>query len=136
MALNDRPPNLAQLLADPDQHGRACKAREILDRIGDKWSLSVIHSLGRETVRFMELRRDIPGISQRMLTATLRGLERDGIVSRTVYPVVPPRVDYALTELGQTLLATVCTLMSWSYDHADEIDKAREEYDERAISRL
>lgn len=136
MALNDRPPNLATMLNDPDLHSRACKAREILDRIGDKWSLSVIHSLGRETVRFMELRRDIPGISQRMLTATLRGLERDGIVSRTVYPVVPPRVDYALTELGQTLLATVCTLMSWSYDHADQIDKAREEYDERAIGRV
>lgn len=135
MALNERPTSLAAALADPDQHSRACKAREILDRIGDKWSLSVIHRLGHETVRFTELRRDIPGISQRMLTATLRGLERDGIVSRTVHPVVPPRVDYALTELGQTLLATVCTLMSWSYDHADLIDQARKEYDER-ISRV
>ncbi|MBM7783895.1 winged helix-turn-helix transcriptional regulator [Tenggerimyces flavus] len=137
MASNDRPANLANVAelasvaSDPDDHRRACKARDILDRIGDKWSLLVIRRLSNETVRFTELRRDVTGISQRMLTATLRGLERDGIVSRTVHPVVPPRVDYALTELGQTLLASVCTLVSWSYDHSDQIDEARSAYDQR-----
>jgi DNA-binding HxlR family transcriptional regulator len=124
-------PTFAQMLADPIWHATACRSRQILDRIGDKWSLSVIHRLGHETVRFTELKHDIPGISQRMLTATLRGLERDGVVRRTVHPVVPPRVDYALTSMGQTLLSTVCTLMSWAVDHADEIDEAREEYDRR-----
>lgn len=108
-----------------------CQAREILDRVGDKWSLAVIHQLGWGSRRFTELKRGIDGISQRMLTATLRGLERDGLVSRTVYPVVPPRVDYELTSLGQTLLATVCALMSWTVEHLDEIDQARKEYDAR-----
>lgn len=107
----------------------ACHARQILDRVGDKWSLAVIHELGQSTKRFTELRRGIDGISQRMLTAALRGLERDGLVSRTVYPVVPPRVEYRLTDMGRTLLGTVCTLMSWAYDHAEQIDKARAEYD-------
>jgi DNA-binding HxlR family transcriptional regulator len=127
--------------ADPqaDHDAAACHARQILDRVGDKWSLTVIHQLGA-TRRFTELRRAIPGISQRMLTVTLRGLERDGLVSRTVHPVVPPRVDYELTPLGQTLLGTVCTLMSWAVEHGEEIDQAREAYDERerdaaAISR-
>ena len=113
-----------------DQVRAACHARQILDRVGDKWSLTVIHQLG-STRRFTELRRAIPGISQRMLTVTLRGLERDGLVTRTVYPVVPPRVDYALTPLGQTLLGTACTLMNWAVDHGVEIDEARAAYDER-----
>jgi DNA-binding HxlR family transcriptional regulator len=126
-----RLPTLAELLADPIQHDRTCKARQILDRVGDKWSLSVIHRLAHDTMRFTELRRDVPGISQRMLTATLRALERDGLVSRKVHPVVPPRVDYALTAMGKTLLSTVCSLMAWADDHADDIDAAREEYDVR-----
>jgi DNA-binding HxlR family transcriptional regulator len=118
--------------ADPtgDHDAAACHARQILDRVGDKWSLTVIHQLGA-TRRFTELKRAIPGISQRMLTVTLRGLERDGLVSRTVHPVVPPRVDYELTPLGQTLLGTVCTLMTWAVEHGDEIDEARAAYDER-----
>jgi DNA-binding HxlR family transcriptional regulator len=112
----------------------ACHARQILDRIGDKWSLAVIHQLGT-TRRFTELRRAIDGISQRMLTVTLRGLERDGLVERTVHPVIPPRVDYTLTPLGRTLLGTVCTLMSWSVEHGDEIDQARAAYDARQRGR-
>jgi DNA-binding HxlR family transcriptional regulator len=108
-----------------------CVAREILDRVGDKWSVYVIHMLGGQTRRFSELRRGIEGISQRMLTVTLRGLERDGIVTRTVYPVVPPRVDYALTPLGETLLETVCSLMTWAEAHRPDIDAARARYDER-----
>ncbi len=110
---------------------KLCHARQILDRVGDKWSFSVIYSLASETKRFTQLKRDIDGISQRMLTATLRSLERDGLVRRTVYPVVPPRVDYELTPLGLTLTRTVCELMSWAMEHADEMDEARAEYDAR-----
>jgi DNA-binding HxlR family transcriptional regulator len=113
--------------------GRLCYARQILDRIGDKWSLSVIHQLSaHQVMRFTELKREIDGISQRMLTATVRVLERDGLVERTVHPVVPPRVDYRLTPLGQTLMGTVCALMSWAVEHADDIDEARAAYDEKA----
>jgi DNA-binding HxlR family transcriptional regulator len=116
------------------QADRMCHARQILDRLGDKWSIAVIHSLGKGTKRFTELKRDIDGISQRMLTATLRTLERDGLVRRTVHPVVPPRVDYVLTDLGLTLLGTVCTLMTWAVTHADDIDEARAEYDARPVA--
>src|SRR5579863_2486469 len=80
-----------------------CRASEVLGRVGDKWSLQVIFSLGDGARRFTDLKRGIDGISQRMLTVTLRGLERDGIVTRTMYPVMPPRVDYALTPMGRTL---------------------------------
>ncbi|MGP4029796.1 winged helix-turn-helix transcriptional regulator [Actinomadura sp. 3N407] len=108
-----------------------CRAREILDRVGDKWSLQVISLLGERTKRFTELRREIDGISQRMLTVTLRGLERDGIVSRTVYPVMPPRVDYSLTPMGATLLDAASTLVKWAESHINEIDAARADYDVR-----
>ena len=114
------------------EHDRLCHARQILNRVGDKWSISVIYELGDSTMRFTELRRAIDGISQRMLTSTLRGLERDGLVERTVHPVVPPRVDYRLTELGLTLSEPVCSLMSWAIVHAEDIDEARAAYDRRA----
>jgi DNA-binding HxlR family transcriptional regulator len=110
---------------------RTCRVREVLDRIGDKWSLTVIAELGKESCRFTELRRRIPGLSQRVLTVTLRGLERDGMVRRTVHPVVPPRVDYELTELGRTLLTTVWEFLGWAVDHIDDIDQARADYDAR-----
>src|SRR6266536_1768356 len=109
-----------------------CRAREVLDRVGDKWSLYVIHLLGGGTKRFRDLRRMIEGISQRMLTVTLRGLERDGLISRTVHPTVPPRVDYALTPMGRTLLDTVCRLVEWADAHLPDIDAARAAYDRRA----
>ena len=112
-------------------HDATCKIRDIINRVGDKWTLAVIHQIGTSTRRFTELLRIVPGISQRMLTATLRGLERDGLVQRTVYPVVPPKVEYRLTPMGETLLQTVCMLMSWAYDHSDAIDAAREAYDAR-----
>jgi DNA-binding HxlR family transcriptional regulator len=108
-----------------------CQARDILGRIGDKWSLYVITRLGEGTRRFTDLRRSVEGISQRMLTVTLRGLERDGIVTRTVHPVVPPRVDYALTPLGRTLLDTVGTLVTWAEEHVGQIENARTTYDTR-----
>ncbi len=108
-----------------------CRAREVLDRIGDKWSLYIIHLLGERSRRFSDLRRTIDGISQRMLTVTLRGLERDGLVARTVHPTVPPRVEYALTPMGCTLLDTVCALIAWTDEHLPHIDAARAAYDRR-----
>jgi DNA-binding HxlR family transcriptional regulator len=109
-----------------------CRVREILERVGDKWSLFVISCLGDGPMRFTALKRSVDGISQRMLTVTLRGLERDGIVSRTMYPVVPPRVEYALTPLGQTLLDATGALMTWADAHLDEVDAARAAYDARS----
>lgn len=109
----------------------ACEVRQILDRIADKWSLLVIALLDTRTMRFNELRREIDGISQRMLTHTLRQLERDGIVHRTIYPTVPPRVDYVLTELGSSLHETIQALVTWTEAHQDEIARARIAYDAR-----
>jgi DNA-binding HxlR family transcriptional regulator len=117
----------------PDPNINGCRAtREILDRIGDKWSLYIIASLTKGTMRFNELRRGIDGISQRMLTLTLRGLERDGLVSRTMYPTIPPRVDYELTELGQTLLVPVMALVSWADNNQLAIKEAHERFDEKS----
>ena len=109
----------------------ACEVRQILDRIGDKWSVLVIALLGPGPRRFMELRRDIGQISQRMLTLTLRQLERDGLVQRTVFPVIPPRVEYRLTPLGETLLESIQGIVSWTLDHREEIVAARSAYDVR-----
>ncbi|SEN07144.1 winged helix-turn-helix transcriptional regulator [Nonomuraea pusilla] len=108
-----------------------CDVRHILDRIADKWSLLVIALLDRRTMRFSELRRAVDGVSQRMLTVTLRQLERDGLVRRTVYPVVPPRVEYALTPLGISLHEVIKSLVIWTEEHQQEISAARSAYDER-----
>jgi DNA-binding HxlR family transcriptional regulator len=113
------------------QQTQACEVRDLLDRLADKWSLLVVELLDRSTRRFSELRHEIDGISQRMLTLTLRQLERDGLVRRTVYPVVPPRVDYALTPLGTTLLETIQPLVAWARAHRDEVAAARSAYDTR-----
>jgi DNA-binding HxlR family transcriptional regulator len=109
-----------------------CEVRQILDRVADKWSLLVIALLDRRVLRFTELRREIDGVSQRMLTVTLRQLERDGLVRRTVHPVVPPRVDYELTPLGASLHETIQALVSWTESHQQEIAAARSAYDVRA----
>ena len=107
-----------------------CRAHEVLARVGDKWSVYVIHVLGEAgTLRFGELRQRVEGISQRMLTVTLRSLERDGLVSRAMYPQVPPRVEYALTPLAMTLRGIVAQLVAWSQAHLPEIDAARARYD-------
>ncbi|NUU23847.1 MAG: helix-turn-helix transcriptional regulator [Streptomycetaceae bacterium] len=126
------------LCGDTDDYGarqwdtRAdCEVRQILDRIADKWSLLVIALLDRRVLRFSELSRLIDGISQRMLTITLRQLERDGLVKRTVYPVVPPRVDYELTSMGVTLHDTIQALVDWTESHQDDIAAARADYDRR-----
>ncbi len=102
---------------------------EILSRVGDKWSVQVVVQLGEGPKRFNELRRLVTGISQRMLTLTLRGLERDGLVTRTVYPTIPPRVDYQLTGLGCSLLKTVRGLGEWAIENRDEILDARRRFD-------
>jgi DNA-binding HxlR family transcriptional regulator len=109
-----------------------CEVRQILDRIADKWSLLVIALLDKRRMRFTELRRQIDGVSQRMLTVTLRQLERDGLVHRTVHPVVPPRVDYELTPLGSSLHATIQALVTWTETHQREIAAARSAYDARS----
>ncbi|TLS40563.1 helix-turn-helix transcriptional regulator [Streptomyces montanus] len=110
-----------------------CQVRQILDRVADKWSLLVIALLDSRRLRFTELRREIDGISQRMLTVTLRQLERDGLVRRTVHPVVPPRVEYELTPLGGTLHTTIRSLVTWTEEHQNEIAAARAAYDERGV---
>lgn len=104
---------------------------EVLARVGDKWTVMVIDALGEGSRRFNELRRTLPGISQRMLTLTLKNLERDGLVSRTVTPSVPPRVDYDLTELGRSMLVPVRALGQWAQAHIPEMDAARRRYDAR-----
>jgi DNA-binding HxlR family transcriptional regulator len=103
----------------------ACEIRNLLDRLADKWSLLVVELLGDETRRFSDLRRQIDGISQRMLTLTLRHLERDGLVTRTVYPVVPPRVEYRLTPLGSSLLEAIAPLVAWTRAHRADIAAAQ-----------
>ncbi|WP_315093623.1 helix-turn-helix domain-containing protein [uncultured Cellulomonas sp.] len=105
------------------------QVRSLLDRIGDKWSLLILGMLQTGPQRFTTLLRGIDGISQRMLTLTLRHLERDGLVHREVYPVVPPRVEYELTPLGHTLLRPVLELVAWSQENADEIDRHRAAFD-------
>lgn len=113
-----------------DDAARVCTAMaDILNRIGDKWSVMIVGYLRRKTMRFNELRHAIGGISQRMLTLTLRNLERDGLVTRTVYPEIPPRVEYALTDLGQTLTDPLNALWEWAAEHQDEVKQARAAYD-------
>jgi DNA-binding HxlR family transcriptional regulator len=103
--------------------------REVLNRVGDKWSVLVVALLGDGTKRFSELRRTIEGISQRMLTLTLKGLERDGLVTRTMYPTIPPRVDYGLTKLGRSLLIPITGLGKWAEQNREKIQAARQRYD-------
>jgi DNA-binding HxlR family transcriptional regulator len=103
--------------------------REILNRVGDKWTILVIGTLRHSPMRYSDLHAAIPGLSQRMLTLTLRQLRRDGLVARTAYPEVPPRVEYELTPLGETLLDTVWALAAWAVDHRAEIEGNRSRFD-------
>jgi DNA-binding HxlR family transcriptional regulator len=107
----------------------------LLARIGDKWTVLVVKTLGEGSKRFNELRREIPSVSQRMLTLTLRNLERDGIVSRTVTPSIPPRVDYALTELGCSLLTPIMALSEWALDNIEAIHEAQARFDAQSEER-
>jgi DNA-binding HxlR family transcriptional regulator len=117
------------LRTDLNEHTECVVVREILDRVGDKWSVLVIALLGEQGRRFSELRRSIEGISQRMLTLTLRQLERDGLVARTVHATVPPRVDYALTPLGESVLEPIMALMQWAQEHGTDVAEARRRYE-------
>jgi DNA-binding HxlR family transcriptional regulator len=115
---------------------RCPAVREVLNRVGDKWSVQIVALLGDGPMRFSELRRSIEGISQRMLTLTLRGLERDGLVTRTVFPEIPPRVDYELTKLGKTLLTPIQGLAEWAEEYRTSIQEAREKFDASAKKKL
>jgi DNA-binding HxlR family transcriptional regulator len=113
-----------------DAFSASCPSRRLLDTIGDKWASLVIVALGLQgPMRYSELAARIDGVSQKMLTQTLRGLERDGLLTRTVTPSVPVRVDYELTQLGQSLLEPICHLKQWAEAHMPEVDAARAAYD-------
>jgi DNA-binding HxlR family transcriptional regulator len=115
----------------PDPNTEDCRAlSSILARVGDKWTVLIVVLLGDGPKRFNEIRRMVGGISQRMLTFTLRGLERDGLVTRTVFPTTPQRVDYELTKLGSTLWAAVEPLGSWARAHVTEILRSRARFDQ------
>lgn len=115
-----------------EEHHEFCPVRDIMDRFGDKWSLLAILNLGYSgKTRFNELKNKIDGISQRMLTVTLRTLERDGLIERKVYAEVPPRVEYDLTLLGHSLLRKILDLAQWASGNVDEILKARATYDSK-----
>ena len=128
----------AELFAQIEKNGvesvtQTCRpVTDILSRVGDKWSVMIVMLLGPGPKRFNEIRRAINGISQRMLTLTLRGLERDGLVTRTVTPIIPPRVDYELTELGQSLRCPIDALGEWAFANREKIDAARARFDQAA----
>lgn len=109
--------------------GGCKRISELLSRVGDKWSVLVISYLGDGPLRFSELQRQVAPISQKMLTTTLRGLERDGFVTRTIYPTIPPRVDYELTDLGRDLLKPIRGLSEWALQNGDRVDAARAKFE-------
>jgi DNA-binding HxlR family transcriptional regulator len=112
-----------------DAYLAACPARELLDRISDKWVSLVLNALGDGALRYRDLNRIIAGVSQKMLTQTLRALERDGLLTRTVTPSVPVRVDYQLTPLGRSLLPVMASIKAWAECHIEEVRTARTDYD-------
>lgn len=112
-----------------DVMAAACPTRQVVGRIGDKWSLLVLYALSPGTLRFSQLRTRIEGVSQKMLTQTLRALERDGLVSRQIYATVPPKVEYSLTPLGASLSDTLAAIRGWAYEYMDEITAARDRFD-------
>src|SRR5258708_4666457 len=112
----------------PQVGGPDCPVRDILDHVGNKWTALVISNLAAGSLRFSEIKRRVSGISQRMLTETVRGLERDGVLLRTVYPTIPPQVEYSLTPLGESLAPLVMALVHWALEHRSEIHSARSAY--------
>src|SRR5213592_3135344 len=122
-------------LDSPHAYAADCPTRQVLDFIGNKWTTLIIVLLENEPKRFSQLQRIIEGISHKMLSQTLRNLERDGLITRTVYPEVPPRVEYELTPLGQTLIEPIAAIVRWSYDHVEEVNAAQVVYDSRAHQR-
>ncbi|MBW4545197.1 MAG: helix-turn-helix transcriptional regulator [Symplocastrum torsivum CPER-KK1] len=119
--------------SEPEVFNAECPSQRVLETIADKWSVIVIYALSTtETSRYSELQRLISGVSQKMLTQTLRKLERDGLVERQVYPVVPPKVEYSLTPLGKTLTELLKAMCKWAESHFDEVEAARLRYDEKS----
>lgn len=114
---------------DRDVFARNSRSRRVLEMIADKWTTLVVCVLSQGTRRYSELEREIEGLSQKMLTQTLRNLERDGFVERKVYPVVPPKVEYSLTPLGESVLDVLAALCRWSEEHIDEVEAARARHD-------
>lgn len=117
-----------------DVYNEKCPTRIVLDRIADKWTVLIVVALENGTKRFGELRREIGGVSQKMLTQTLRGLERDGLVTRVVYASVPPKVEYSLTELGRTLVHIFESVREWAERNIEDVLKAQGDYDTKAAS--
>jgi DNA-binding HxlR family transcriptional regulator len=109
-----------------------CPTRQLLDRVGDRWTVLIIGALSAGPLRYTALATRIEGISQKMLTQTLRALERDGLVTRTVLPVIPPHVEYELSALGSDLLATVSVLERWAINHINDVESARRDFDARS----
>jgi DNA-binding HxlR family transcriptional regulator len=123
----------AQARMEYDAFIAECPTRKLLDRISDKWVCLVLAALAGGPMRYGDLSRKIAGVSQKMLTQTLRSLERDGLLTRTVTPSVPVRVDYELTELGASLQAVMYTVKQWAEDYIEQVEAAREVYDERVV---
>lgn len=120
--------------SEQDDHDECRAAGQVLDRIGDKWTVMVVGILSQGPMRFNALMRAIGGVSHRMLTLTLRGLERDGLVKRTAFPTIPPKVEYELTELGQSLIEPLKSLANWAQSQRPAIEAARRHFDARAES--
>lgn len=118
----------------PDVFARDCASRLVLDRIGDKWSVLVVLALSQDTLRFSQLRTRLDGVTPKVLTQTLRTLERDGLITREVFAEVPPRVEYALTPLGRDLRAPIDAVRLWAERHVGEITAHRDAFDARAAS--
>ncbi|GMM61668.1 winged helix-turn-helix transcriptional regulator [Novosphingobium pituita] len=124
--------------SDPSPNPRiGALVNDLIGAVADKWTMLVLEDLEEHgTARFTAIGRRLPGISQKMLTQTLRRMERDGLVTRTVHPVVPPHVDYALTPLGETLGEAFCGVWIWAKAHCDKVEEARQSFDQRAADAL
>lgn len=124
------------IVRTPNVYAGDCPTRQVLDRIADKWTTLVMGLLEEKPKRFSELQREIEGISQKMLTQTLRSLERDGLITRTIYAEVPPRVEYTLTSLGRTLCAHLAAIRDWAESNINAISASQSNYDERNAERV
>lgn len=116
---------------EPDIYNDNCPSRRVLDRLADKWTVLIVAKLAEGTQRFGELRRSIEGISPKVLTQSLRSLERDGIVNRRMYATIPPKVEYSLTPLGHTLVGLVAAIRDWAEQHIDQVEEAQRQFDAR-----